>query len=169
MNCPATKKISPSMYMPLQIYGPQTCSAKNPPLNCPSKYKPPGELYLEFALKYRIKQSKNGKFPSNYKASPINFEMQISLRRYAPPQISPSKRAFEKYKPRGLFLDFTVYLYLFVKTLTPEAPSNFCLRPYNMTLYTFVAPGNSPFSQVLPGAFHSAHTSHNLSQGCGVY
>jgi len=24
-------------------------------------------LYLEIALKYRVKQSKNGKFPSNYK------------------------------------------------------------------------------------------------------
>ena len=32
--------------------------------------------------------------------------MQISLRRKAPPKISPSKRAFEKYKPRGLFTEF---------------------------------------------------------------
>ena len=51
----------------------------NPPLNRPSKYKPPGGLYLEIALKYKVKQSKNGKFTSNYKASPIDFETQISL------------------------------------------------------------------------------------------
>ena len=38
-------------------------------------------LYLKIALKYRVKQSKNGKFTSNYKASPIDFEMQISLHR----------------------------------------------------------------------------------------
>ena len=39
-------KISPSMYKPLQI-APQTGNAKNPPLNRPSKYKPPGGFYLE--------------------------------------------------------------------------------------------------------------------------
>ena len=60
---------------------PQTRNAKNPPLNRPSKLKPPGDLYLEIALKYKVKQSKNGKFPSNYEASPIDFETQISLRR----------------------------------------------------------------------------------------
>ena len=54
---------------------------KNPPLNRPSKYKPPRDLYLEIALKYKGKQIKNGKFPSNYKASPIDFESQISLDR----------------------------------------------------------------------------------------
>ena len=31
--------------------------------------------------KYKVKQSKNGKFTSKYKASPIDFETQISLRR----------------------------------------------------------------------------------------
>ena len=36
-------------------------------------------LYLEFALEYKVKQSKNGKFPSHYTASPIDFETQISL------------------------------------------------------------------------------------------
>ena len=61
------------MYKPLQIKAPQTGNAKNRPLNRPSRYKP--------ALKYKVKQSKNGKFTSNYKASPIDFEMQISLRR----------------------------------------------------------------------------------------
>ena len=38
-------------------------------------------MYLEIALKYIVKRRKNGKFPSNYKASPIDFETQISLRR----------------------------------------------------------------------------------------
>ena len=70
-------KISPSIYRPLQIWAPQTRNAKNPPLNRPSKFKPPGGLYLEIALKYKIKQGKNSKFPSNYKATPINFETQF--------------------------------------------------------------------------------------------
>ena len=39
-------KISPSMYKPLQILAPQTRNAKNPLLNCPSKYKAPGGLVL---------------------------------------------------------------------------------------------------------------------------
>ena len=30
-------------------------------------------LYLEVSLKYQVKQSKNGNFRSNYKASPIDF------------------------------------------------------------------------------------------------
>ena len=71
------------MYKPLEIWAPQTGITKNPPLNRPSKYSPPprGGLYSEIALKYKVKQSKNGKFPSNYKASPIDFETQISFRR----------------------------------------------------------------------------------------
>ena len=36
-------------------------------------------MYLEIALKYKVKQCKNVKFPSNYKASPIDFETQIPL------------------------------------------------------------------------------------------
>ena len=40
---------------------------KKPPLNHPSKYN-------KIALKYNVKQSKNGKFTSNYKASPVDFE-----------------------------------------------------------------------------------------------
>ena len=70
------------MYKRLQILKPpKLVTQKNPPLNRPSKYKPPGGLYLEIALKYKVKQSKNGKFPSKYKVSPIDFEKQISLRR----------------------------------------------------------------------------------------
>ena len=56
-------KISPSKYKP----PPQTDNAKNPPLNHPSKYN-------KIALKYNVKQSKNGTFTSKYKASSINFE-----------------------------------------------------------------------------------------------
>ena len=60
---------------------------------------------MEIALKYKVKQSKKGKFSSNYQASPIDFETQIS--NISPSaKISPSKRAFEKYKPRGLFSEF---------------------------------------------------------------
>ena len=59
----------------------KTDNAKKPPLNRPSKYKSPGGLYLENALKYEVKQSKNGRFIPSYKASPIDFETQISLRR----------------------------------------------------------------------------------------
>ena len=44
-----------------------TRDAENPPLNRPSEYKPPGGLYLEIALKYKLKWSKNGQSPSNYK------------------------------------------------------------------------------------------------------
>ena len=44
-------------------------------------HKPPRGLFLEIALKYKVKQSKNGKIPSNYKASSIDFEKQISFHR----------------------------------------------------------------------------------------
>ena len=46
------------------------------------------KAHLGITLKYNVKQSKNGKFPSNYKASQIDFETQISLHRLAK---SPSK------------------------------------------------------------------------------
>ena len=49
-------KICPSMYSPLQIQAPQKPS---PP--------PRVGVYLEFALKYKVKQCKNGKSPSHYK------------------------------------------------------------------------------------------------------
>ena len=38
---------------------------------------PPGGLYLEIALKYKVKQSKNGKFPSNCKASPLDLKRNV--------------------------------------------------------------------------------------------
>ena len=64
------------MYKP-----PKPVTQKNPPLNRPSKYKPLGACTWKTALKYKVKQSKNGKFTSNYKVSPIDFETQISLPR----------------------------------------------------------------------------------------
>ena len=69
------------MYKPLQIKAPLTGNAKNPPLNQPSKYKLLGARTWKIALKYKEKKSKNGKFTSNYKASPIDFETQISFHR----------------------------------------------------------------------------------------
>ena len=47
----------------------------------PPNISPPGALTWKIALKYKVKQSKNSKFTSNHKASPIDFETQISLRR----------------------------------------------------------------------------------------
>ena len=42
---------------------------------------PPGACTRKIVFKYKLKQSKNGKFNSNYKASPIDLEAQISLPR----------------------------------------------------------------------------------------
>ena len=47
----------------------------------PPNISPPGLVIRKIALKYKVKQSKNGKFTSNYKVSPIDFETQMSLRR----------------------------------------------------------------------------------------
>ena len=57
-----------------------------------SKYKPPGACTWKIALKYEEKQSKNGKFTSNYKASPIDFETQISLRYISPSEYKPLQK-----------------------------------------------------------------------------
>ena len=40
---------------------------QKPSVKSPLRIQVPGGLYLEFALEYKIKQSKNGKFPSNCK------------------------------------------------------------------------------------------------------
>ena len=58
-------KIIPSKYSRSKYKPPKLLTPMNPPLNRPSKYKPPGGLYLEIALKYKVKQSKKGKFTSN--------------------------------------------------------------------------------------------------------
>ena len=69
-------KISLSKFKP-----PQTGNAKTLRLIAPPNISLPGACTWKIALKYKLKPSKNGKFTSNYKASPIDFEMQISLRR----------------------------------------------------------------------------------------
>ena len=38
-----------------------------------------GACTRKIALKYKVKLSKNGKFTSNNKASPIDFETQLSI------------------------------------------------------------------------------------------
>ena len=51
----------------------------------PPNISPLGGLYLEFALKYKVKQNKIGKFPSHYKLAQSilkrKFSLQISPRR----------------------------------------------------------------------------------------
>ena len=69
-------KISPSMYKP-----PKLITQKTLRLIVPSNISPQGACTWKITLKYKVKQSKNGKFTSNYKASPIDFETQISLRK----------------------------------------------------------------------------------------
>ena len=78
---------------------PQTGDANTSRWNAASNISPIGACTWKIALKYKVKQSQNGKFTSNYKASPIYFETQTSL-------ISPTKRVFEKFKPRGSFSEF---------------------------------------------------------------
>ena len=41
------------------MYKPPKLNIKSLPWNRPSEYKPPGGLYLEINLKYKVKQSKN--------------------------------------------------------------------------------------------------------------
>ena len=89
-------------------FAPQPRNAKNIPLNRPSKYKPPWGLVLGNCPQYKVKQSKNGKFPFNWRLAQSMLKRKSPsvdkpLRIWAPPKISPSKRAFEKCKPRGLF------------------------------------------------------------------
>ena len=42
---------------------------------------PRGACTWKIALKYKVKQSRNGKFTSNYKASLVDFQTQIPPRR----------------------------------------------------------------------------------------
>ena len=68
------------MYKP-----PQSSHTKNPCEIAPPNISPSGSLSLENypQITMNVKQSTNGKFASNYKASPIDLELQISLRRKA--------------------------------------------------------------------------------------
>ena len=61
------------MYKLLQIYAPQSPNAKNPLLNCPSKYKPPWVLVLGNCPQIQSKTKKYGKFHSKNMVSPIDF------------------------------------------------------------------------------------------------
>ena len=62
-------KISPSIYKPPRIVKQKTLRSI-----APRNISPPGGLYLEFAVEYKGKQSKNGKHKP------------------PPPKISPSKK-----------------------------------------------------------------------------
>ena len=64
------------MYKPLK-----PVTQKSPPLNRPSEY---------IALKYKVKQSKNGKFPSNYKLAQSIFKRKFPSP-YKPHRMIPSK------------------------------------------------------------------------------
>ena len=76
-NYPKIPKISPSRYKP-----PKPVTQKTLRSIAPSNISPPWACTWKIALKYKVKQSsKNGKFTSNYKASPIEFETPIALRR----------------------------------------------------------------------------------------
>ena len=55
-------KISPSLYKPPKLVTQKTLLYTALP-----NISPLGGLYLEIALKYKVKQSKNGKFPSKCK------------------------------------------------------------------------------------------------------
>ena len=57
-------KISPSNYIAPKIVTQKTLRQITLPNVSPP---PPRGLYLEFALEYKVKQSKNGKFPCQYK------------------------------------------------------------------------------------------------------
>ena len=111
------------MYKPLQIQAPQNGNAEKRSI-APPNISPPRGLYFEIALKYlyKVKQSKNGKFTSNYKASPIDFEKKISLRRQVPPNISPSKnKPLKNIRPGAYFRNFTVCRRKFSLPIVPRA------------------------------------------------
>ena len=55
------------MYKPLQIKPPKIVTQKTLREIAPPNISPRGGLYLEFTLEYKVKQSKQGKFPSHYK------------------------------------------------------------------------------------------------------
>lgn len=76
---------------------------------------PPRACSWKIALKYNVKQLNqnfNGKFTSYDKASPIKLETHISLPRYAPPKVSPLKRAFENINLRAYIFRILWYFLL---------------------------------------------------------
>ena len=76
---PTIKHFSVSLSF-LKSEGPEE---KPSPCISPSKYKPPppGACTWKIDLKFKVNQSKTGKFTSNKRASPIDFETQVSLDR----------------------------------------------------------------------------------------
>ena len=56
-----------------------------------ARYNAPGGFYLEIALKYRVKQSKNSKFPSNCKLAQSILKRKFPSIDKPPPNIGPSK------------------------------------------------------------------------------
>ena len=51
------------------------------PQIAPPNISPPGACTWKIVLRYKVEQRKNGKFTSNLKVSPIDFETQFSHRR----------------------------------------------------------------------------------------
>ena len=66
------------MKKPLQIKAPVPVRQKTLRKVAPPNISPPGACTWKITLKYKVKLSKNGEFTSNYKASPIDFETQVS-------------------------------------------------------------------------------------------
>ena len=85
----------------------------NHPSNFPSKYKPPtppsGGLVLGNCPQIQSKQSKKGKFPSNYKAPQSILKQFPSIDKPLAPNISPSKnKPLKKALRKAYFRNFTV-------------------------------------------------------------
>ena len=76
--------------------------------------------------------------------------MQLSLRRKAPPKISPSKRAFEKYKPQGLFSEFyscSWEFFFLIPSLGKEQFTAFNFTPLGRRLTPLSTPGGMSATQ----------------------
>ena len=142
------------MYKPLQIQAPQNGNAEKRSI-APPNISPPRGLYFEIALKYlyKVKQSKNGKFTSSYKASPIDFETKISLRRYVPPNISPSKnKPLQNISPGAYFRNFTVCRRKFSLPIVPRALFSLSLASLRHKRESFRSPwpNQYPWSKFCP-------------------
>ena len=61
---------------------------------------------MEFALEYKVKQSKNGKSPSHHKLAQLILKRKFSSVHKRLQKISPLIKAFEECKLRSLFSDF---------------------------------------------------------------
>ena len=66
---------------PSKYKSPKPVTQKTLRYIAPPNISPPGACTWKIALKDKVKQSKSGKFTSNCKASSIDFETQIFLRR----------------------------------------------------------------------------------------